>query len=734
MTQSTQPLEELCGTLQKTIFRSDEGFVVASLAINARESVVVRGSFPGVHEGERVTLQGLWIMHPKFGRQFEVRHCVAQLPSSVEGIRKYLASGLIKGIGPRYAQRLVDAFGTQTLDIIDKAPSRLGEVEGIGPKRVQTIVNAWQEQKEISRVMVFLQEKGVSTSFAAKIFKTYGQDSIAKITENPYRLAEDIWGVGFKMADDVALKLGFAAHSTPRVGAGILHAIAQATSNGHLYVELEELKQQAREMLVLEDNVEVAGIFKYALHDLFERKKIVLLSVDSLHYLSLPQYYHSEKGIASKILLLFTVQLAQERAWTEIYNKIRLPNARGITLNEDQQRGVLAALQNKVTIITGGPGTGKTTLIKRLLEILEEEHVRFRLAAPTGRAAKRIFEGTGKNAETLHRLLEFSPQGMGFTRNEQNALDLDMLIIDEASMIDVFLMHAILRALPQRAQLVLIGDVDQLPSVGAGNVLHDLIASEKVAVMRLQEIFRQAQDSLIVVNAHRMNRGEFPVSSQPNAKDDFKYIKEQVVENTLPYLKKIYTKVLPARGISHEDAVVLCPMNRGAVGTMRINQELQLILNPHDDPQKQVARFGQVYKERDRVMQIRNNYDKFVFNGDMGYIKTIDREEQQLVICFGERELTYDFMELDEITLAYAISIHKSQGSEFRAVIVPIFMQHFIMLQRNLLYTAVTRAKDFCIFMGDPKAIAMGIRNNKGVERKTFLREFLTSDLQARQA
>lgn len=726
-------LVDVIGAIDRVVFKSPEnGFVVVSVKISSKESIVARGYLPDLHPGTQVCLKGTWQFHQKFGRQFAIESYETQLPASAVGIEKYLSSGLIKGIGPKFAQKLVEKFGEKTLEVIDKTPAQLFEVDGVGPKRVQLITQAWQDQKEISRVMVFLKAKDVSTAYAVKIYKTYGNEALDKIQENPYRLIDDIWGIGFKSADKIALKLGLAQNSLERVKAAIQFVLSDITNEGHLYLEVQVTKDRVTELLNLE-HLESGELLKQALHLLYQEEKIKLLTVGEKHFLTLPQFYFSEIGIARRAQYLLDRSVSAD--WFDvatIYKTVAKPDARGLELNEDQQRGIMACLQRKITVITGGPGTGKTTLIKRLIEVLEENKIRFRLAAPTGRAAKRMFESTGRNTETLHRLLEFSPATMGFTRNEQNALDLDFLIIDEMSMVDVFLMHAVLKALKATVHLVLIGDVDQLPSVGAGNVLKDFIASGKVEVVRLTQIFRQAQDSMIIVNAHRVNNGEFPTSAPSGSKRDYFFIKEDVPENTFAWLRDIYSKKLPAAGISHEDAIVLVPMNRGVVGTQRINQELQLMLNPGQEDQKQVMHFGQVYKVGDRVMQIRNNYEKFVFNGDIGKIVAINTEEQVLRINFGERELEYDFTELNELVLSYAISIHKSQGSEFKAVIIPIFMQHFILLQRNLIYTAITRAKKLCIIIGQPKAIAMGIKNDKGLERVTFLKEFLTSDLQAR--
>jgi exodeoxyribonuclease V alpha subunit len=721
--------DELIGSVERIVFHNQEtGFAVFVLTQPNKKQTTISGTIPALQAGQEVHLTGSWIMHPKFGQQFQAATCSTALPSSINGLRKYLGSGMIKGIGKSYAEKLVNHFGTTILDIIDKHPERLHEVPGIGEKRAQQIAHAWQDQKEISTIMVFLQDKGVSASLAIKIYKRYGQQSLALVQENPYRLAEDIWGIGFKSADKIALALGFGIGSQARIKAGIMYAITECTQAGHLYAQLDELKKKTEELLELEPEM-VPGI-KTALHQLHDEQKIKLITYQEKHYITTSMVYYTEKGVSSKLQSLLKEPSLHSFDTQAIYTKLRTASG-GIALNEDQQHGIMTALSNKVTIITGGPGTGKTTLIKQLLTVLEEQHVRYRLAAPTGRAAKRIIEGTGRHAVTMHRLLEFDPANGQFKHNEKNALALDFLIVDEASMIDIFLAHALLRALPLQAHLILIGDVDQLPSVGPGSVLSDSIASGKIPTIRLTTIFRQAQDSMIVMNAHKINRGEFPSSTPTEtSKRDFIFISEQEPERVIEHLKTIFSSTLRKAHIAARNATVLVPMNRGAVGTIKLNHDLQQMLNGGDLPS--LMHGGTVFKQGDRVMQIKNNYDKIVFNGDIGIIETIDTEEKQMSVIFDDKAILYELHECDELVLAYSISIHKSQGSEYDAVIVPLFMQHFMMLQRNLIYTALTRAKTLAIFIGQPKAFAMAIKNNKGSQRITFLQQFLTSDLAAR--
>lgn len=720
--------DEIFGIVERFVFQNEEsGFSVLLLKTKEKQPVTVTGNFVNIHDGQEIYLKGAWTYNQKFGKQFQATSYYSKLPNNIVGLKKYLASGLIKGIGKVYAEKIVDHFKEQTLIIIDTMPHRLSEVEGIGQKRVEQITQSWADQKYIAEIMIFLQDKGVTATYAAKIYKKYRENSIAFLTEDPYRLIYDIWGIGFKTADMIAQKLGFEPASVKRVKAGILFQLHEATKQGHLYQELTNLKNNAFHLLELTPDLH-ASQMKFALHQLHDEQKIKLITYKNEHFITTSTFYFSEKSLATKIIALLQYPPLRDFNMKKLYDMLQ--EHQHIQLNEQQQQGILATFQSKISIITGGPGTGKTTLIKALLSLLEREKLSYKLAAPTGRAAKRMMEGTGRQATTIHRLLEVDPSTMQFQHDDKNALELDFLIIDEASMIDIFLALAIVKAVPLPAHIVFIGDIHQLPSVGPGNFLHDLIKSGKVATTKLSHIFRQAQNSMIVTNAHKINVGQMPSTDLPDCKKDFYFIKEDKPEMVMEYIKNIFSEKLPAYHISPAQTIILSPMNKGAVGTQQLNHDLQEFLNP---TQKQfLIHAGTTFKLHDRVMQIKNNYDKKVFNGDIGTIETIDIQEKMISVTFDYTSAIYAFEELHELSLAYALTIHKSQGSEYDAVIIPIFMQHFTLLQRNLLYTAITRAKKLCFFIGQPKAVAMAVNNNKTIERISFLVPFLTEDIACR--
>jgi exodeoxyribonuclease V alpha subunit len=714
--------EPLSGLVERVTFHSAEtGFCVLRVKVRGhRDLVTVLGSAAEVHAGEHIQASGQWQQHREHGLQFRASFLQIVPPSSIEGIRRYLGSGLIKGIGPHFADRLVKAFGEGVFDVIERTPERLLEVDGIGKTRLQRITSGWAAQKAIREIMVFLQSHGVGTSRAVRIFKTYGADAIPLVKENPYRLARDIRGIGFVTADQIAQKLGIPKTSIMRARAGISYALLQAVENGDCGLPEGELLTLAQKLLEVE-----RGLLAEALALELAGGSVVVDTVNDQPCVFLPHLRHAEDAVATAIRHLQVGRppwpaIDPEKAIDWVGTRL------GVTLAEGQRDAVVKALSSKVLIVTGGPGVGKTTIIRAILTILRAKGVLPLLAAPTGRAAKRLAESTGREATTIHRLLEFDPKGGGFIRCKELPLECDLLVLDETSMIDVLLMASALKALPQTAALLIVGDVDQLPSVGPGQVLADLIGSAQLPVARLTEIFRQASASRIIVNAHRVNAGSMPELAAPEGDSDFYFVEAADADDAANKIIKVVADRIPARfGLDPiRDVQVLCPMNRGAAGARALNLALQGALNAGGSGTA-VERFGFTYRVGDKVMQIENNYDREVFNGDIGFIAKIDQDEGEVTIDIDGRTLVYPFAELDEVVLAYATTIHKSQGSEYPAIVMPVVTQHYAMLQRNLLYTGMTRGKRLVVLVGQRKAVAIAVRGTQGRRRWSKLRELL---------
>ena len=711
-------LESIEGLVERiTFFNPENGYTVLRLAPAGRstrpdELVTVVGNMPEVNPGERLRLHGRWATHPTYGRQFQAEHCEQLLPATVEGIRRYLGSGLIKGIGPRTASKIVNEFGAETLYVIDNEPHRLREVPDIGPTRYALITDAWEAQKAIKEVMVFLQGHGVTTGLAVKIYKQYGDASIPTVQADPYRLARDIWGVGFKTADKIAMALGLPADSASRQDAGVAYALSELANEGHTHAPAGVLLDTAAELLGLP----AAGLAP-ALGRLAADGRIRRDQIDSVEAIYLTPFYQAETGVARRLKTLLSTPGKQLQTL--------LSPDRDLGLSDEQLAAVQMALSSKVSVLTGGPGTGKTFSVQALIAALEVAGRSYALASPTGRAAKRLSEATGRPAATLHRLLGYKPDGT-FAYDESESLKVDMLVVDETSMLDLLLANNLLKALDPRAHLLLVGDVDQLPSVGAGNVLRDLIDSGVLPVTRLTRIFRQAEESLIVQNAHRIIHGEMPTFPK-TASVFFLFTQDDPVK-AADWVVEVVAKRIPARfGMDPlRDVQVLSPMHRGETGVRSLNERLQAALNPAAPGKPEKAIGGRVFRPGDRVMQLRNNYHKQVFNGDIGRVSEVDLEMQALAVDFEGETVFYDWSETDELTHAYCASVHKAQGSEYTAVVLALLPQHYMLLQRNLLYTAVTRARQLCVIVGNRKAIAMAVRNAKVARRYSGLRERLT--------
>ena len=721
--QEPSAQEVLAGLVERVTFHNAEnGFCVLRVkARGHRDLITVIGHAAIISPGEWVTASGDWVNDHTHGQQFKARFMRTSAPTSIDGIEKYLGSGMIRGIGPVYARKMVKAFGEKVFDIIEAEPGRLREVTGIGAVRAKRITDAWAEQKIVREIMVFLHSNGVGTARAVRIYKTYGSDAVQVMTENPYRLARDIRGIGFKTADAIAMKLGIEKTAMIRIRAGISYALTEAMDDGHCGLPNEELGPLA--VVLLEVSKELV---QTALDLELAEGTVIAATVGETACVFLAGLYRAEKVIAERITCLVNGTLP----WPFIDPVKALPwieQKTGLSMAESQIAAIRQSLLSKVLVITGGPGVGKTTIVNSILRILAAKGVNLLLCAPTGRAAKRMTEATGFEAKTIHRLLEVDPKGGGFKRNNDNPLDCDLLVIDETSMVDVMLMQALMKAVPDDAALLIVGDIDQLPSVGPGQVLADVISSGAVPVVRLTEVFRQAAQSRIISTAHRINQGSLPDLSKPEGDSDFYFVQADDPETAVPRIIELVKTRIPARfGLDPiRDIQVLCPMNRGGVGARSLNIELQKALNPAGE--RKVERFGWTFAPGDKVMQIENDYDKEVYNGDIGYVDDVDPDAGELIASFDGRAVTYGFGELDTLVPAYAATIHKSQGSEYPAVVIPVLTQHYAMLQRNLLYTGVTRGKRLVVLVGQKKAVAIAVKNVSGRRRWSKLNEWLAA-------
>ncbi|MCD2330284.1 MULTISPECIES: ATP-dependent RecD-like DNA helicase [Roseobacteraceae] len=710
--------------VERVTFHSEEsGFCVLRVkARGHRDLVTTVGHAAMISAGEWITASGIWLNDRTHGLQFKAHFLKTSAPSSLDGIEKYLGSGMIKGIGPVYAKRLVRMFGKDVFDIIEASPDRLREVEGIGPKRADKITAGWADQKVIREIMVFLHQNGVGTARAVRIFKTYGTDAVQVMSENPYRLAKDIRGIGFRTADLIAEKLGIEKTAMIRIRAGISFALTEAMGNGHCGLPRAELIGLAEKLLEVP-----APLIESALAEELMEETVTADRVGDAECVFLTGLYLAERGIAEQIKRIRSGPLP----WHAIDADKALPwieQKTGLALADSQAEAVRLALRSKIMVITGGPGVGKTTIVNSILRILAAKRVNLLLCAPTGRAAKRMTEATEMEAKTIHRLLEFDPKAFGFKRDLENPLDCDLLVVDESSMVDVMLMQSLLKAVPDHAALLIVGDIDQLPSVGPGQVLADIIGSDAVPVMRLTEVFRQAAESKIITTAHAINAGRMPDLSPPDGDTDFYFVPAADPEQAVARIVELVSKRIPNRfGFDPiRDIQVLCPMNRGGVGARSLNIELQAALNLAGE--KKVERFGWTFAPGDKVMQIENDYDKDVYNGDIGMIDDVDLDEGEVAVNFDGRTVSFVFGELDTLVPAYAATIHKSQGSEYPVVVIPVMTQHYAMLQRNLIYTGVTRGKKLVVLVGQARAVAIAVKNISGRRRWSKLDEWLRGE------